>query len=148
MRFRTAHLIGVTVLIAIFAAAFGTLGYAAVAWIRFVGCVVFSLLAIRAIAKPGRERIVLASAIVAGLPYFWFATFARSPEVNWFPTTQLAHQLYSWSISLVATPQETVFDYERLRSFAIQIAHVAFSFAFATLGAFLGAYWSKPKSPA
>ena len=146
MRFRTTHLVGVMALVAIFAAAFGTLGHASVGWIRFIGCVAYTLLAIRVIAKPGRERIVLASAIVAGLPYFWFATFARASELHGLPTTQLAYQLYNWSALLVAAPENTSLDYAMSRSFAMQIAHVAFSFA--TLGAVLGAYWSKPKTSA
>jgi hypothetical protein len=56
--------------------------------------------------------------------------------------------LYNWSVSLVATPDKPDLNYGMSRSFAMQIAHVAFSFAFAILGGLTGAYWSKPKTSA
>ena len=137
MRFRITHLLMAMVVLAGLSFAVSMFPSESVPYIKLGACIVFSLMAIRAIARPGLERVVLASALVLGLPYFCWTLTLDEFNGPRYVTSELMYKVFDWFANSFATPD----DFKYYRWIGVQIGHVVLSFILACIGGLLGAYW-------
>jgi hypothetical protein len=136
MRFRITHLLVIAVFVAVFATAFARASFEVALLLKTVAWLAYGLLAVFALSRHGRERLVACSALVLGLSY---AGFIWASGNNTFFQIVLRRSC-AWLFS------EEMFSV--ITGYRIDIGHVAFSFFFACLAGAFAAYWSRPRATA
>jgi hypothetical protein len=134
MRFRITHLLVIAVFVAVFATAFARASFEVALLLKTVAWLAYGLLAVFALSRHGRERLVACSALVLGLSYAGFIWASGNNTFFQIVLRQLCGRLFSEEL------------YSDINAHRIAIGHIAFSFFFAFVAGALAAYWSRPRT--
>lgn len=136
MRFRISHILLLMILVAFFSFIMSTGSYFGYNVVRFLTWLLFCVLSIRAIVRPGRERMIMLSGLLVAISYL---VCTRYILTNWqFPTSQLLNYAFeNQFVSQYGSSRET------FRTAAKGAGEHAFALLFGFAGAWLAAYWTK-----
>ena len=142
MRFRISHILLLMIFVAFFSFLMSSGSYIGFNLVRFVSWLLCGLLTIRAIVRPGRERLIILSGLLLGLSYMAAAHHIFTTQQ--FPTSQWLNNIYREAFDDPASRKRWN-SYERdvARVAAMGIGEYAFAYSFGFLGAWIAAYWTK-----
>jgi hypothetical protein len=138
MRFRLHHILVLMLIVALFGAAMANPTTSWRSIIETLWWLVFAVLAVAAIAKSGRERVVILSALVMGLSY---TVCTHQLMEGWYlPISRLGRFVFAQYF--VENPSGD----GPTRLIMAQIFNYGFSLIAASIGAGIGAYFTRTQT--
>jgi hypothetical protein len=143
MQFRIKHLLMATLAVALLATSMGHPSQLTENLVRLAVWAAAAILATRAIARPGRERAVIAAGLLVGASFLWFDSgpsygeaFPISTFLEWVAPS---HDLNRDDNGLLTGGFNSFPNARHLR----EIGRLAFALLFAVIAACLAAVWTQ-----
>lgn len=144
MQFRIKHLLTATAVVALLATSMGHPSQLSENLVRLAIWGAAAILATRAIARPGRERAIIAAGLLTGASFLWIESGSNYGEA--FPISDFlewlapSHDLNRDDDGRLTGGFNSFPDARHLR----EIGRLAFALLFAVMAACLAAVWTQP----